>query len=313
MRFTFNCPYSRDGTDNFYWVTRRSFFILRRTMVFQGSELICEVCEKTFPRKEMVFSVKNNISICEGCLRNWRLGGGVCVACSEPVHRNHVWGFFREKKAFGHFECGGVEIDLSSVHAYFKTDGEAFTWALFGEELIEGQPLKYCEFRIASDPRGPGEDGAEYRIGDHVLCQAGGNFSLGTVGRDTERIIQICQSCDIPMSMSKGTSPCLHLIPFRVFNGSEVLSYYACQWFFSFDPKGAHKQRESQCEGNCLFWFQRPKNKPRVFDPKCEKFLKMFLEAKPSPRLFPPEQDRLSPLWKRCWNAIMALIPSKNS
>lgn len=248
----------------------------------------------------MIFSVKNNIAICENCLRNWRLNGGVCVVCHETVNRNHPWSFFGEKKALGHFECGGVEINLSSFNAQFKTDGKAFTWALFGEEWIEDQTLKYCEFRITNNPKKP-EDMGHYHIGDHVFCQAGENFSLGTVGVDTEKIIKICQSCDIPISMSKGTSPCLHLIPFRVFNENEIQSYYACQWFFSFDPKGAHKQRESQCEGNCPFWFQRPKNKPRVFDPKCEKFLKMFLEAKPKTGFFPLEPKRERSWWKRWW------------
>jgi len=248
----------------------------------------------------MVFSAKNNISICENCLRNWRLNGGNCVICLETVNRNQPWGFFREKRAFGHFKCGGVEIDLSSFAGLSVTGGKSFTWALFGEELIEDQTLKYCEFRITDDPNKPENMGC-YRIGDHVICQAGGNFSLGTVGEQTERIIGICQSCDIPESMSKGTSPCLHLIPFCVFNGHEIQSYYACQWFFSFDPKGAHQNRESQCEGNCLFWFQRPKNKPRLFDPKCEKFLKMFLEAKPRGRFFPPEGNQQKPWWKRWW------------
>jgi len=270
-------------------------------MVFQGSELICEVCEKIFPRKEMIFSVKNNIAICEHCLRNWRLNGGACVVCHETVNRNHPWSFFREKKAFGHFECGGVEINLSLLTAQSRVDGKTtFNWALFGEEWIEDQTLKYCEFRVTNDPKKP-EDMGHYHVGDHVFCQAGGNFTLGTVGEDTDKIIKICQSCDIPTSMSKGTSPCLHLIPFRVFNGNEVQSYYTCQWFFSFDPKGAHQERESQCGGSCLFWFQRPKNKPRVFDPKCEKFLKMFLEAKPKGRLFPPAPDRARPWWKRWW------------
>jgi len=260
--------------------------------------LICEVCEKTFPRKEMVFSVQNNISICEKCLRNWRLNGGTCVICLETVNRNQPWGFFREKKAFGHFECGGVEINLSILNAQIRTGGKAFTWALFGEEHIADYTLKYCEFRVTDDLNKP-EDGGEYRIGNHMLCQAGGNFSLGTVGEDTEKIIKICQSCDIPASMSKGTSPCLHLIPFRVFNGHEVQTCYACQWFFSFDPKGAHKRRESQCEGSCLFWFQRPKNKPKLFDPKCEKFLKMFLETKPIKGFFPPEPSHKKPWWKK--------------
>ena len=269
-------------------------------MVFQGSELICEVCEKAFPRRQMVFSVKNNNAICENCLRNWRLNGGDCVICLEMVNRNQPWGFFREKKAFGHFECGGIEINLSPFSPRLGTGGKTFTWALLGEEFIEDQPLKYCEFRVTDNPNKP-EDMGNYRVGNHMLCQAGGNFSLGTVGKDTQRIIQICQSCDIPASMSKGTSPCLHLIPFRVFNEHEVQTYYACQWFFSFDPKGAYKQRGSQCEGNCLFWFQRPKNKPRLFDPKCQKFLKMFLEAKPRAGFFPPAPHPAKPRWKTWW------------
>ncbi|GEM_PF-817785 len=274
-------------------------------MIFQGSELICELCEKSFPRKDMVLSVKNNVSICESCLRNWRLNGGTCVICLETVNRNHPWGFFREKKAFGHFKCGGVEIDLSSLTGHSTTSEKALTWAVFGEEFIEDQTLKYCEFRITDDPNKP-ENLGYYRIGDRVICQAGGNFLLGTVGKQTERIIEICQSCDIPASMSKGTSPCLHLIPFRVFNGHEIQSYYGCQWFFSFDPKGAHQKRESQCEGNCFFWFQRPKNKPRLFDPKCEKFLKMFLEAKPRGGFFPPEENRQKPWWKRWWASFLS-------
>jgi len=269
-------------------------------MVFQGSELVCEVCGKTFPRREMIFSVKNNISVCESCLRNWRLDGGMCVICFEPVNRNQVWGFFKQRKAFGHFECGGLEINLSASSGQILIGRKEFTWALFGEEHLESYALKYCEFRVTNSPNKP-EDMGSYRVGDHVLCQAGGNFFLGTVGVDTHKIIKICQACDIPISMSKGTSPCLHLIPFRVFNEHEVQSYYACQWFFSFDPKGAHKQRESQCEGNCLFWFQRPKNKPRLFDPKCEKFLKMFLESKPRSGFFPPATDRVGPWWKRWW------------
>ena len=272
-------------------------------MVFQGSELICEVCEKSFPRKEMVFSLRDNFAVCENCLRNWRLNGGACVICLEMVNRNQPWGFFREKQAFGHFKCGGVEINLSSFTPQSTTNRKAFTWAVFGEEFIEDQTLKYCEFRITDDPNKPENMGC-YRIGDHVLCQAGGNFFLGTVGEQTERIIQICQSCDIPVSMTKGTSPCLHLIPFRLFNESEVQSYYVCQWFFSFDPKGTHQKRESQCEGNCLFWFQRPKNKPRLFDPKCEKFLKMFSEGRPIKGVFPPESFHKRPWWKRWWDAV---------
>jgi hypothetical protein len=269
-------------------------------MVFQGSELICEVCEKAFPRRQMVFSVKNNNAICENCLRNWRLNGGACVICLEMVNRNQPWGFFREKKAFGHFGCGGLEINLSTSSGQIPTGRKECTWALFGEEYVENYSLKYCEFRVTDDPNKP-EDMGNYRVGNHMLCQAGGNFSLGTVGKDTQRIIQICQSCDIPASMSKGTSPCLHLIPFRVFNEHEVQTYYACQWFFSFDPKGAYKQRGSQCEGNCLFWFQRPKNKPRLFDPKCQKFLKMFLEAKPRAGFFPPAPHPAKPRWKTWW------------
>ena len=271
-------------------------------MVFQGSELICEVCEKAFPRRQMVFSVKNNIAICENCLRNWRLNGGTCVICLETVNRNQPWGYFREKRAFGHFECGGVEINLSTFIGQIRVGGKAPTWSLFGEENIDKRSLKYCEFRITDDPSKP-EDRGEYRIGNHVLCQAGGNFSLGTVGEDTEKIVEICQFCDIPVSMSKGTTPCLHLIPFRVFNKDEVQTFYACQWFFSFDPKGAHKQRESQCEGNCLFWFQRPKNKPRLFDPKCDKYLKMFLTSKPKRGFSPPERTYKKSRWKRWWEA----------
>jgi hypothetical protein len=268
-------------------------------MVFQGSELICEVCEKAFPRKEMVFSVQNKIAICENCLRNWRLNGGTCLICHRTVNRNQPWGFFREKRAFGHFECGGVEINLSTFMGQSRgIDEKAYTWGDFGEEYIEGQVLGYCEFRVTENLKRPGDAG-EYRVGDHVRCQAAGNFFLGTVGEDTEKIVKICQSCDIPPSMSKGTSPCLHLIPFRVFNEHEVRTYYACQWFFSFDPKGAHRNRESQCEGSCLFWFQRPKNKPRLFDPKCEKFLNMFLEAKPKTGFFPPTRDQKRSRWKR--------------
>jgi hypothetical protein len=248
-------------------------------MVFQGIELICEVCEKTFPRKDMIFSLQNNLAICENCLRNWRLNGGTCSICQGVVNRNQTWSFLREKKTFGHLKCGGVEIKLSTSDEMIKVGGKSVTWALFDEEHIEDQALRYCEFRITIDLGKP-EDVRLYPVGSRLICEAGGNFSLGTVGEDTEKIIKICQSCDIPTSMSKGTSPCLRLIPFRVFNEHEVKTYYTCQWFFSFDPKGAHKQRESQCEGNCLFWFQRPKNKPRLFDPKCEKFLRMFLECK---------------------------------
>lgn len=272
-------------------------------MVFQGSEIICEVCGKTFPRREMIFSLENNISVCESCLRNWRLDGGKCVICSEPVNRNHVWGFFRERKTFGHFECGGLEINLSDSNRQVLVGRKEFTWALFEEEYVENYALKYCEFRVMNNSNQM-EDIGKYRVGDQLVCEAGGNFPLGTVGVETEKIIKTCKSCDIPISMSKGTSPCLHLIPFRVFMGNEVQSYYACQWFFSFDPKGAHQKRESQCEGSCLFWFQRPKNKPRVFDPKCEKFLKMFFEAKPRGRLFPPEPDHKKPWWKRLWDGI---------
>jgi hypothetical protein len=187
---------------------------------------------------------------------------------------------------------------LSISKGQIQIGREEFTWALFQEEHIENHTLGYCEFRVANNPNKP-ENMGNYELGDQVLCQAGGNFFLGTVGVGTHKIIRTCQSCDIPISMSKGTSPCLHLIPFRVFNEHEVQSYYACQWFFSFDPKGVHRKRESQCDGNCLFWFQRPKNKPRVFDPNCEKFLKMFFEAKPRGRLFPPEADHKKPWWKR--------------
>lgn len=77
----------------------RSFFIFERgKMIFQGSELVCAICEKTFPRKEMIFSVQNNVAVCENCLRNWRLNGGMCVICFESVNRNQVWGFFKQIK-----------------------------------------------------------------------------------------------------------------------------------------------------------------------------------------------------------------------
>ena len=273
-------------------------------MIFQGSELICAICEKTFPRKDMIFSARNNIVICENCIRNWRLDGGVCFVCQEFVNRNQPWAYFKGKKTFGHLKCGGIEIRLSEFYVKATSvDKMVSTWALFGKESIGNIALNYCEFRITNDPSKP-EDEGKYKMGNQVLCQAGGNFLLGIVGKDTEKIIHICQSCDIPVSMAKGPPLCLHLIPFRVFNNDEAQSYYACQWFFSFDPKGVHKSRESQCEGNCLFWFPRPKNKPRLFDTKCEKFLKMFLEAEPRRGFFPPEPDHKRPWWKKWLNGL---------
>ena len=203
------------------------------------------------------------------------------MICQEVVDRNRPWGFFKEKKAFGHFECGGIEIYLCTAKGRIPIGREEFTWALFREEHVENDALRYCEFRVTSNANEP-EDMGNYRAGDHLICEAGGNFSLGIVGKNTEKIVEICHSCNIPESMSKGTTPCLHLIPFRVYNEDKGQTYYTCQWFFSFSPKSVHMKRESQCEGNCLFWFPRPKNKPRLFDPKCEKFLRMFLEPKRS-------------------------------
>ena len=89
----------------------------------------------------------------------------------------------------------------------------------------------------------------------YIICEAGGGHVVGTT--DSIAVAQkICHTCDIPTSLSLKYA-CLYLVPFRVFQGDHVQSYYGCRWYFRLNPRKVPTNME-WCIG-CRDWFPRPR------------------------------------------------------
>lgn len=131
------------------------------------------------------------------------------------------------------------------------------------------------------------------RSAQHITCEAGGGFELGTADC-LDAVNSICAFCDIPPSLNLPHA-CLFLVPFRVFQHDQLQSYFGCRWYFSINPGNAPKNID-WCRG-CRDWFPRP---PEYLIPGqisiSRKFHQIFLN--PSERmdrlLMPPNSRKLN-------------------
>ena len=109
-----------------------------------------------------------------------------------------------------------------------------------------------CPFQeILSSPNQGEILGAEIAI----ICEAGGGTMLLPPKKAGETIPLVCLTCDVPEAIMEDYA-CMYLIPFRVFEGDEAQSYYACRWFLTLNPKKVPKDT-IWCR-ECPYWFPRP-------------------------------------------------------
>lgn len=157
-----------------------------------------------------------------------------------------------------------------------------------GKEKIDPVALPRCPF-LAYRPASEGHQKGAF---EQIICEAGGGFVLGTT--ESINVAQkICISCDIRQSLTFRYA-CLYVVPFRVFQDSQVQTYYGCRWYFRLNPRNTPKNMD-WCMG-CRDWFPRP-HESLILDriTMSHKFLKIFLNpSEDGNRPFTPlsEEDK---------------------
>jgi hypothetical protein len=159
-----------------------------------------------------------------------------------------------------------------------------------------------CPFRVIQPSLTQGDTQEDTK---GMICEAGGGTLLLPPGKAGETVPLVCLTCDIPEAITEDYA-CLYLIPFRIFEGDEAQSYYACQWFLTLNPQKVPKDTV-WCRG-CPYWFPRPDeflitNRIRL----SHKALQFFLfppEPKISPRSADSKEDKRNRWYERIWNAL---------
>lgn len=111
---------------------------------------------------------------------------------------------------------------------------------------------KQCELRIRYREDSEEEGQCETK----TICGVC-DFSLGMGGKAPSEAELLCASCPIPDEITQSKWACLHLRPVRLMRGTEVNTYFACRWYYKWNPKQQPESLYLQCPG-CSLWFPRP-------------------------------------------------------
>jgi hypothetical protein len=71
----------------------------------------CIFCDRPVARKEALrLRDRKDVVVCVRCRDHWLENGRKCAACQSVVHGAQDVGVFLDRHAFGHADCGGLQI-----------------------------------------------------------------------------------------------------------------------------------------------------------------------------------------------------------
>ena len=81
-------------------------------MWFLMGRFRCQACETRQPTANLAgrLAQKRGVGVCRKCYEDWQRGGRVCAKCKSDVKGTQEVAFFPDRRAFGHFDCGGIKM-----------------------------------------------------------------------------------------------------------------------------------------------------------------------------------------------------------
>lgn len=77
--------------------------------MFWLGKVTCGVCNVAVPKTQATRALERGFaSVCETCYESWNASGRICVKCQRPVYAFQPAGFFVDRRALGHVDCGGA-------------------------------------------------------------------------------------------------------------------------------------------------------------------------------------------------------------
>lgn len=111
--------------------------------------------------------------------------------------------------------------------------------------------LRACLYRLQR------QTAAEAEV--EMVCLAGGNHRLAVISQgDFAYMEKVCGQCPVPAALSPEANPCLYLLPFRIFRGTEVETLYHCRALYRLNPKRADRSLSLHFPKACEWWFPHP-------------------------------------------------------
>jgi len=68
-----------------------------------------------------------------------------------------------------------------------------------------------------------------------------------------------CVPCPVPDAFRKEIKTCLYLLPIRLWDGSNVQTFFHCRLLYEFNPKRANTSYTFHSPELCPWWFPHPK------------------------------------------------------
>jgi hypothetical protein len=79
--------------------------------MFWSGKVKCGVCHVAVPKAQAPRALERGVaSVCDTCYERWTTSGRICVKCQRPVYRFQPAGFFMDRRALGHADCGGTRL-----------------------------------------------------------------------------------------------------------------------------------------------------------------------------------------------------------
>ncbi len=77
--------------------------------MFGWSKVTCVLCKVQVPRKRALRGIdRKDVAVCQACYEQWYRNGRKCAACQDLVRIAQAPGFFLDREALGHADCGSI-------------------------------------------------------------------------------------------------------------------------------------------------------------------------------------------------------------
>lgn len=79
--------------------------------MFGLGKVPCVLCDRLITRRQALrLRDRDDIAVCQACRERWQRDGSVCAECGAPVRGVRDVGVLLDRYAFGHADCGGVQL-----------------------------------------------------------------------------------------------------------------------------------------------------------------------------------------------------------
>lgn len=79
--------------------------------MFGLGKIPCVLCDRLIAKRGALrLRGRDDIAVCSECREKWQRAGSLCAQCHAPVRGARDTGVLLDRGAFGHADCGGVQL-----------------------------------------------------------------------------------------------------------------------------------------------------------------------------------------------------------